>query len=214
MPTFQYSIGNRKIGKDTLIFNMGSATDCPSASKGLCDLLKSGKCYAYKSENLYKEVLPYRREQEKYWLSTDPFTIAEDIARVFARRKRDPLRYVRVNESGDFHTSGCVKKLIQIAETLPEISFYTYTHRKDLIRSGMKFPKNLIINCSNFHRKGMNCYSIEPRVRVKSLKAEFLRARQQIRDLRGRLSATCPGDCTKCTLCKVPHGNTVWVPLH
>lgn len=45
--------GNMKIPRTTAIFNMSSATDCPSRKLGLCKAVVDGKhiCYAIRSEN-------------------------------------------------------------------------------------------------------------------------------------------------------------------
>ena len=59
--------GNKKIGTNTLIFNMCSATDCPSKKRGLCQLPDTKYCYAFGAEIRYKAVLAYRRRQEKAW---------------------------------------------------------------------------------------------------------------------------------------------------
>ena len=61
--------GNKKLPTTTAIFNMGSATDCPSLKKGLCTAVTEKKvtCYALRPENFRPLVLPYRRRQEKYW---------------------------------------------------------------------------------------------------------------------------------------------------
>jgi hypothetical protein len=212
--SFEYSIGNMKIGNDTLIFNMGSATDCPSGKIGLCTLFQTNDCYALKSEKMYPQVLPFRTRQESYWLENDAFTIAGEIAKAFARKLKTPLKYVRVNEAGDMHSSECLEKLIQIANILPDIIFYTYTHRSDIVTNDITLPDNLIINCSNFTRKGCNSFSVEFNVKVNSLKKEFVIARHAIKKIHGANALSCIGDCSKCTLCKINHGKTIWVPLH
>lgn len=208
MNTFKYSIGNLKIGKDTLIFNMGSANNCPSAKLGLC---KIEKCYAKKAEYLYPSVIPYRNEQEQFWLQNDAFTIAENIQGAFMRHKK--LKFVRVNESGDFHSKACLDKLITIAKMLPQIKFYTYTHRKDLIdsRTWAKLPKNLVLNTSNFTRKNLNSFSGISAIRVHRL-AEFSKVKAQI--IRAGYDYACKGDCSKCSLCKIQHGKKIGAPIH
>lgn len=203
---FKYSIGNLKIGKDTLIFNMGSATNCPSKRAGLCNI----DCYAMKSERQYKAVLPYRTMQEKYWLTNDAFTISEDIQKAFNRKLKVKLKYVRVNEAGDFHSMDCVNKLIQIAEMLPEIQFYTYTHRSDLISDNMYVPSNLVINTSNFSRKGFNQFKAIPEIKVKSMKE----IQQKWDEIKEFADLACIGDCSICGYCKKSHGKVIGVPLH
>lgn len=71
-----FKIGNNKIGLDTLVFNQGTARDCPSKAMGLCEFcnivkgfrgaLGHGKlCYAAKME-FSDKVINYRLRQEKY----------------------------------------------------------------------------------------------------------------------------------------------------
>jgi len=208
MANFKYSIGNLKIGTDTLIFNMGSAHNCPSAKLGLCTI---PKCYAKKAEYLYPNVLPYRNEQEAFWLANDAFTIAENIQGAFMRHKG--LKYVRVNEAGDFHSKDCLNKLIAIAKMLPQIKFYTYTHRKDLIdsRTWVKLPKNLVLNTSNFTRKNLNSFNGVGTVKVHRL-GDFVKVKAHI--IRAGYDYACLGDCSACSLCKVKHGKKIGAPLH
>lgn len=202
----EYSIGNRKIGKDTLIFNMGSATNCPSKLAGLCDI----NCYAMKAEKMYPQTLPYRTRQEKYWLETDAFEIAEEIQKAFNRNLKTELKYVRVNEAGDFHSMACVEKLIQIAQILPHIKFYTYTHRSDLIHAGMNIPANLVINTSNFSVKGFNQFKAIPEIKVHGMK-KIAKVKKEILNF---ADFACMGDCSICGYCKKSHGKTIGVPLH
>lgn len=69
--------GNLKIGKDTLIFNMGSAEDCPSLKNGYCKV--GHRCYALKDEKIYPDCKPYRDRQATYWLNTQTKQIIEEI---------------------------------------------------------------------------------------------------------------------------------------
>ena len=211
---FEASIGNLKIGKDTIIFNMGSASECPSGEAGLCDLFLSRDCYALKSEKMYPQVLPYRQRQEEFWKSADPIDMAEAIQKAFSRRRKVALKWVRVNEAGDMHSEECFTKLKQLASLLPDVNFYTYTHRSDLVTTSKNIPKNLVINTSNFEVKGLNQFAVEPRVTCSSLKTEAMRVREEIRELHGDNALTCIGDCSACNLCKIQHGKTIYVPLH
>ena len=203
---FEYAIGNRKIGKDTLIFNMGSATNCPSKLAGLCDI----KCYALKAEKMYPATLPYRTRQEKYWLEHDAIEIAEEIQKAFNRNLKIALKYVRVNESGDLHSAECLQKLIEIAEILPHITFYTYTHRSDLIKAGMYIPSNLTINCSNFEVEGFNTFETITDIKVHKM-ADIAKVRKEILNF---ADYACMGDCSICGYCKKTHNKKIGVPLH
>ena len=77
-----FKYGNSKVGEDTLIINMGSATKCPSAARGLCNI--AGKCYAVRDEKIYSDVVRnYRDRQEDYWLRTPAAQMTFDIEEVF-----------------------------------------------------------------------------------------------------------------------------------
>jgi hypothetical protein len=141
---FEYSIGNSKLGKDTLIFNMTSATDCPSRKLGLCR--HASKCYALKAEKLYPGCLPYRRRQAHYWRNSSSVTIALDINDALKRHKA--VKYIRFSESGDFTTQDDVNKIYRVANLCPAVVFYGHTSRRDL--NFGKAPANLIFNGSGF----------------------------------------------------------------
>ena len=209
---FKYSTGNKKIGKDTVIFNMGSATECSSKKAGLCDI----DCYALKAEIQYKNTLPARQHQEKYWLANDSFTIAEAIQKAVSRNTKVKITHVRVNESGDFHTSECLDKLIEIAEMLPKTKFYTYTHRSDLIDDSthMRLPKNLVINTSDFNVKGLNQFkAVDVGFYFQSYQKKVVEIVKSIKEKTGS-NLVCRGDCSVCSLCKISHGKEIFVAIH
>jgi hypothetical protein len=97
--------GNKKIPSTTAIFNMGSATDCPSRKLGFCQAInKNGKniCYARKSEYEYHPtVLPYRRRQEKYWKSCTAEQFVIDFLTLNAL-KALPYTALRLREYGEY----------------------------------------------------------------------------------------------------------------
>ena len=207
---FKFAIGNKKIGKDTLIFNMGSATNCPSKLKGLCDI----DCYAMKSEVQYPAVLPARDHQEEYWLKTPYMSVVNDIKK--ALKRRSYIKYIRVNEAGDFHSEACLHKLIFIAEQLPNIKFYTYTHRSDIVDNNTHnfLPKNLVINTSNFKVDGLNQFKavkVETKFRSYMGKAKEIKA--ELKTI-SNSNLVCGGDCSKCSLCKVSHSKDIYVAYH
>ena len=178
---------NPKVGKNTLVFNMSSAFDCPSDKLGLCGHSKI--CYAKKSERQYPQVLPYRRRQAKQWQSFNGLEIAKDIeSRV--KRMRTKIEYLRINESGDFATQMDIEKLDIVARYLLDncnIKTYTYSARKDLDFDGTCF----CVNGSGF----MLCNQFQVVDKVTS-------------------KIYCKGDCTKCTLCKVARGIEIQILAH
>lgn len=209
MDRLAFTVGNRKIGEDTLIFNMGSATECPSARMGLCTLAHKkwggdGKCYALKAEATYPASLAFRSIQALQWEHFTAAQIADAIfTEVMATQKRKtPIRFVRFNESGDFYSFSCVMKAGRIAgyvaelckrASVPVVKFYTYSHRSDIF-AGIggqallkSLPRNLTINGSNF--KAHNEFKV-----MKITRPE--------RDTKAYGKSTCKDDCSACSLCK------------
>lgn len=215
-----YTIGNLKIGPDTLIFNMGTATECPSAKLGLCSLAHkkhggNGKCYALKSEAMYPTPIAFRSIQALQWEHLTAAQIADAIfSEVSASQKRKtPIRFVRFNESGDFYSLSCVRKAGKIAgyvkalcnlAGVPIVKFYTYTHRTDIL-TGIggeailkALPDNLTVNGSNF--KAHNEFKV-------------LNISRPERDTKAYGKFTCKDDCSVCSLCKSRHtaGNGITI---
>lgn len=180
--------GNRKIGADTLIFNMGPANLCPSRDRGLCQV--ADKCYAIKAERQYHHVVPqFRFRQARFWLENDSKTIANTIKAKKESVRRGSILYVRVNESGDFWSQECVDKLFEIANEVPELRFYTYTARRDLNFEGR--PDNLVINGSGF-----------------MVDNQFT----AVNEVSGQFA--CVGDCRDCILCKEALNIEIEVGIH
>lgn len=120
------SWGNRKISKNTGIFNMNAATDCPNAQTDNCQV-PWNDCYAHKAENMYDETLAYRRRQEYLWDCLDADTWAKAF-RALVSRKRNPVENIRFSEAGDFRHKGDIIKVDRIAKKLSDIvDVYTYS---------------------------------------------------------------------------------------
>jgi predicted methyltransferase len=103
-----------------------------------------------------------------------------------------------------------------IAEQLPEVRFYTYTHRSDIIDNNTYkiLPKNLVINTSDFKRKGLNQFKA---VKIKSKFVSYSGKAQQIvkeLKLQSKSNFNCRGDCSKCSLCKFNHNKDIYVAYH
>lgn len=188
--------GNRKLPNTTAIFNMASATNCPSMKKGLCKAVVAGAhCYAMKAERLYPSVLPYRKLQEKYWLSVTAEEFTKDFIEINAS-KRNKFNALRLNEAGDFHDQDCVAKADTIAGILKSdgVTTYVYTSRDDLDYSKVK---NLIVNGSGFKKAGItNVFKI-----VKDEK-----------DMPKGFTM-CNADCSTCTKC-LHKGSNIAVRKH
>lgn len=187
-----FSNGNKKIGKDTLIFNMTPALKCPSDKLGLCH--NSQICYAKQAERMYPQVLPYRIRQMKWWKSVDPLRFSAHILSL-KLRKRNIIKFIRLNESGDFTNQDDVEKISDSAKYLCRygLIFYTYTARKDLVFHN--YEKNLIINGSGFMLD--NEYNV---IGHKSMPKRGQRL--------------CAMDCRGCMLCKESKHRIIVVRRH
>jgi len=185
--------GNRKLPTTTAIFNICSATDCPSKALGLCQVINAGhRCYALRDEQFYTGPLGYRRRQEKLWdsLTAEEFAV-QFIALVQARRTT--TKALRLNEAGDFRTQADVDKASEIARHLSAygIVVYAYTARRDLDFSGVH--SNLVVNGSGFKVHG---------------EFRFVRDRSEIPAGYGLCRGSCK-TCARCTrgslTCVLPH---------
>jgi hypothetical protein len=181
--------GNRKIGQDTLIFNMSSATDCPSLKLGLCNISTNNiaKCYALKAEKLYgQKIIDYRRSQAAEWKSKTGDTLLADFIRKIRGRKTE-TRFLRYNEAGDFNDQSDIEKLSYISRGLREIEVitYGYTARSDLDFTG----KNFLCKGSGFINPVLNGSTIVIQ-KDQPVPEDYIE---------------CPGtknSCANCNLCK------------
>jgi hypothetical protein len=192
------SSGNHKLPRTTGIFNMGSATDCPSRRLGLCQAFANGKCicYALKAEREYRPfTLPFRRRQEIYWKNTPAKKFATDFVTMNMLKVR-PYNALRLNESGDFWSQECVGKAEKIARILKRygITTYCYTARSDLDFSRCK---RLVVSGSGFCKEG--------------IKGEFLMVKD-VKVQRPRGYGVCVSNCRTCSRCLV--GRKTVIAIH
>lgn len=193
-----YAMGNLKLGEDTLIFNMGAAIDCPSRKMGMCQVCTGGgKCYALKTELYHKDdkgsAIRARRLQGKQW---DKFSVEEIARQMTEIIEKHGIKYVRLNESGDFRHQDDVNKASQLADLLKgKAVVYMYTARRDLDYSNIS--DNLVVNGSGF---------------MVDNEFKFVPAREF-----GNIQPddnVCSGNCPTCDWCKVKRGKTVLIKQH
>jgi len=184
--------GNKKLPSSTAIFNMHPAHNCIAKKLGLCKAAEQGaKCYAFKAEYLYPNVLPYRKRQEKFWKKISAEKFANQFMAINAV-KRKKFTMLRLSESGDFFDQTSVDKAEEIAKRLntSNIKMYTYTSRSDLNFSKCE---NLIVVGSGFMKKGLaGQFNI-----VKNLKN------------RPKGFGICPMNCRKCNRCSTRGMKTI-----
>jgi hypothetical protein len=217
---FLYKRGNLKLPKSTLIINMGSAVECPSAKRGLCEI--AGKCYAARDEKRHSNVVPgYRDRQAGYWLSHSAMEIVEDLVEVCSRQ-REEVTHVRWNESGDFYGRGCVSKLKDIARSTPGLVHYLYTHRTDLLEHMKDRPRNLVIQVSTTDRykaslysaAGFNVFYTDTEIDLRKDRKVTSEVAQVMLKEKHSTKWVCKWDCSKCSLCKVNGAKVIVNCLH
>ena len=219
----ELSLGNLKLPDNTLIFNMGSATDCPSFALGMCKVVcpKTGEnaCYAKDPEVQYPDVKPYRDRQQAYWLNHTGYQIAVTLVDVLTTRKRkdkktgkltemfNHVKYFRFNEAGDFWSQDCVDKLDIIAKVLKQlgITTYGYTARTDLDFTDVAF----LVKGSGHDNSNNGVCIAHP---MTEDEAKALRFKTITID--GIDFKVCPEDCSICGMCKKDNGLNIAIPMH
>lgn len=186
-----FSYGNSKLPKNIIIVNLTSQKHCPSKQLGLCKIAKI--CYARHTEYCFPNVLPKNLAVEK-WLH-DSSTTKQDIitlleAYIDNAPKSHPIKYIRLNEAGDFGDQEEVKLWSDIAKHFIDtrgITTHTYTHRLDLDFLGVTF----IVNGSVPGIKG-------------AIREYRMLSEADYNVLPGKLGLgeyKCNCDCHKCNIC-------------
>ncbi len=190
------SIGNSKVGNDTLTLNMGAALDCPSAKLGLCMVKKrfpgAQACFSQNAEQQFSNVLERRHQQEQYWRHTPTELMLKDIDAIMSTldKQNKEIKYFRFNEACDFWNQESVQKADEIAKHLITygVTSYCNTSRSDLNFANL----NLLVRGSGW--KGPNG---ETRV---ILKDEPIPKNFHV----------CPMNCKICTLCKLDYSDIIY----
>jgi hypothetical protein len=223
-----FTIGNSKIGKDTLIINLGSASYCPSARLGLCNLAPkrfggSGQCYALKAERMYPSSKAFRAVQFFQWQAFSALEISDKIFSEVLRTSRlknksKRIKFIRLNESGDFHSSEQVKKVDMVLRyvneyceiyDIPKVKLYTYTHRSDLFQG--ETGKSLLQSLSPYFTITGSGFMVHNSFTVKPI----TRAERDNRVNGAKVNKyTCLDDCTRCSLCKTRTGIDIIQAIH
>jgi hypothetical protein len=177
------SYGNHKLPNTSMIFNMSSASKCPSRKRKLCKV--PDLCYGVKIERYAPLYRAYTERQGVYWKSHTAKQICKDLAEVI-KGHNNPIRHFRYNESGDFNSQECISKLSDIATFLMfnfKIITYGYSARGDLDFSNASFYCKSSGHCNGNHGKTV---VFDPNTEDPP-KGFFV----------------CPGDCRSCTACKI-----------
>lgn len=188
------SVGNDKIGEDTLICDVSCALDCYCRLKGYCDI--TSDCYALALEKfrvgkLLKNVLSASR-----WLST---SLSEkiDSFEELVKKGNGSVKYIRFNAYGDFFDLESLKTAFTIANYFYReygIRTYFYTHNKELESYIIKhYAKDDYFVC-NFS------YPVDNE--KQTIAVEIKDIRKYLNDDRYII---CIGECHYCPYCKMAH---------
>ena len=195
-----FSLGNNKIGADTLCINVSTALNCPSDILGLCNNCKI--CYA-KSHNkrYFKNTVPKNLINQIIFnkVVTGDIT-AEDVAdnlikavkKGTTKKQFKNLLFLRLNVEGDIADNtvlSAVDKVMGIiVDRLSLLCCYSYSHNRFL---DFNKADNIVFNTSDFKKDNIkSCqviYEITAEVRQKILNKEVI---------------LCNGDCNNCSYCK------------
>jgi hypothetical protein len=172
---------------------------------------------------MYPSSKAFRAVQYFQWKYFSPEEIADGLFKEILRTSRlknkaSRIKFIRLNESGDFHSIDQVRKVDHVLRLLnefcdlyqlPSIKLYTYSHRSDLFGDEMgkvllgTLSPNFIINGSNF--MAHNNFKVEKITREERDKRENGKKLNKY---------TCLDDCTKCSLCKSQTGITILQAIH
>jgi len=187
-----YSLGNSKIGEDTLCISINSAMLCYMGITGNCDAC--GICYASNSNRMYTAEFLKNSISQRVFIDLDVDTIINNtiksIETELTSNEVKNLKFLRFNVNGDILNNAQLIKLDKIAEAFLNHfdlkSAYTYTHNKQL---NQELAQNIVINSSfmDFKHNKQCLIAFEY--------SEFLHKYGNI---------LCDGDCNRCSYCKNP----------
>lgn len=135
--------GNRKLSL-MYMFNLPATREvCGRECKG---------CYAIGEQKRYPNVLPAR--QSRYEASLQPDFVSRIKSEISNIRNKP--KYFRIHSSGEFYDQAYINKWISIANSFPDIVFYTYTKRmKDFDFTKLKALPNVVL-IDSFHYGRIN----------------------------------------------------------
>jgi hypothetical protein len=142
MAELKFSIGNGKLGKDTLIFSLPAGWTCPGADVCLSRVVERDghrmiqdgpntvfRCFAASSEVVYPKVYDARmhnwnaiREQLNNFSA-----LVDMINRGIQDNAKRNTRKVRIHESGDFFSGIYLDAWVDVARKNPDLLFYCYS---------------------------------------------------------------------------------------
>lgn len=201
-----FKIGNLKLQKNVVIFDLPSIATCKGACKA---------CYALKAERLYKNTRIMRAFHYACFL----LAFESQAKRKFLYNYiNDELFFhdnfiknlvVRLHSSGDFFSKKYLNFWLKIIKNNNKIKFYTYSKQLDNIKiddinnkyNNFNIIKSIInINNNNYINFGNKEYLLTIKKELKKAKKDFFVCDYGTKKTNKK---TCMGTCKKCLSC--PH---------
>lgn len=170
MDLLKFSIGNAKLKKNTLIFDLPAGKTCPGAKNchSWVNIDQYGKrsiqdgyftdfrCYAASQEvlytalykkrlhnlNLIKAALKEDQKQNSFFSDT-----ALLILRSIEQYETKNIKKVRIHSSGDFFNMAYLDSWVAVAKIKPHLKFYFYSKSLNLFLN-KKLPSNMFLTAS------------------------------------------------------------------
>lgn len=164
MDLLNFSKGNAKLGKHTLIFSLPAGRTCPGAlhCKAFAVIDDNGKrkiqdtkdtqfrCFAASSEVQYDAVYYSRAENLQRIVSALSHSVdlcVHLLEKSIAEHRTKNTQLVRIHESGDFFSAEYLQAWIKVAERNPDLKFYCYSKSLDLFLD-ISLPPNFYMTAS------------------------------------------------------------------
>ena len=189
-----FSLGNDKIGEDTLCISVNTGSLCYMGILGKCPNYDTGMCYACNSNRMYTSELLKNTLSQLNFIQSDAETLAKETAKavkqVLTKNQLANLKFLRFNVNGDILNDDQLRKLNRIAEILKkELNIfiaYSYTHNLDL---NLSFASEIVFNISDASINGFKSCFVVMKWDASLMKDEYI---------------ICNGDCNRCSYCKNP----------
>ena len=175
MNLLKFSIGNAKLKKDTLIFDLpAGGKACPAAHlcRSFVAITKDGnrklidgkytqfRCYAASQEVLYTAL--YQKRQYNLKLILEALKLDGDdyyrdknslictislILRSIEQYETKNIKKIRIHSSGDFFNMAYLDAWLEVAKVKPHLKFYFYSKSLNLFLN-KPLPKNVYLTAS------------------------------------------------------------------
>ena len=158
-----FSKGNAKLGKQTLIFNLPAGRTCPGAmfcksfavvdpatgKRSIADGPHTEfRCFAASSEVQYDAVFASRKSNlEQIVDALQNGSAADLINEGIQSHRTKNTKLVRIHESGDFFSGAYLDAWIEVAHRNPDLKFYCYSKSLQLFVD-FKLPSNFYMTAS------------------------------------------------------------------